>query len=185
MLSNKTLGFIGAGAMAEAILAGLVKQPSIVSDRISIINRKNRDRLALLANKYQLQLDQCHAKNVMSANVVILAVKPKDVQSVLQDWGEKFQKGQLIISVVAGIQLSDIENFVGHGVSVIRAMPNTSATVGCSATAISAGTWATGQELEIAKQIFSTVGTVITVDEDLLDAVTGLSGSGPAYVYYL
>lgn len=185
MLCNKTLGFIGAGAMAEAILAGLVKQPSMSRERISIINRQNHNRLAQLANKYELLFDQCDAEKVLAADIVILAVKPKDVLSALREWSNKFHRGQLIISVVAGIQLRFIENLVGNGVPVIRAMPNTSAAVACSATAISAGTWAKRQDLEIAKMIFSTVGTVTTVDEDLLDAVTGLSGSGPAYVYYM
>lgn len=185
MLINKKLGFFGAGAMAEAIVAGLFEKQIVDKKNVSMINRQNQARISLFMNQYQLTAEQFQVDQVLSSDVIILAVKPKDLFSLLKKWGDQFHEKQCIISVVAGITLECIEAFIHQKVSVIRAMPNTSSSVGFSATALAAGKWAQPHDIEIAKSIFSAIGTVITVKEEMMDIVTGLSGSGPAYFYYM
>lgn len=185
MLIDKRIGFIGAGSMAEAILAGLLEKGEIQKKNLSIINRQDQNRLSELVSKYQLDFNQCKAEKVITADVIILAVKPNDLFDLLKEWGSKFHAEQCLVSVAAGISLKCIETFLQEKVSVIRSMPNTSSSVGFSATALSGGRWAREQDMEIAKQIFSSIGLVLTIKEELMDAVTGLSGSGPAYFYYM
>lgn len=185
MLIDQTIGFLGAGVMSEAIISGLLEQKTVPNHGIAIANRWNTSRIQMLVDEYKLSIDQCQFEHVTKANVVILAVKPKDMLAVLEKWGSHFQKGQLIISVAAGIPVAFIEKFLDQQVAVIRAMPNTSASVGLSMTAITAGAFACEDDLQKAQQIFSAIGSVIQVKEELMDAVTGLSGSGPAFFYYM
>ena len=185
MLESKTIGFIGAGSMAEAILGGLITENKVKPHQVCIVNRENHVRLKELCQRYGLDLSKQKEENVADADIVILAVKPKDMIDVLQKWGRCLKDGQILISVAAGIPTELIENYIQNKVSVLRVMPNTSCHVGLSATAMSQGSRATRQAVEITRQIFSTIGLVIVVEEALMDAVTGLSGSGPAYIYYL
>src|SRR5256886_17153044 len=119
-----------------------------------------------------------------AANIVVLAVKPKDTHEVLDQITGTVREEQLVISVIAGIPLASLERALG-GIPVIRAMPNTSAAVLASATALAAGRHATEDHLQTATRIFEAVGDAVTVPENVLDVVTALSGSGPAYVYRL
>lgn len=185
MLENKTIGFIGAGSMAEAILGGLITKNKVKPGQVSMVNRENQMRLKEICQRYGLDLNRQKEEIVAHADIVILAVKPKDVIDVLRKWGKSFQEGQILISVAAGIPTELIENYIQNQVSVLRVMPNTSCRVGLSATAMSKGSRATREAVEITRLIFSTIGLVIVVEETLMDAVTGLSGSGPAYIYYM
>jgi pyrroline-5-carboxylate reductase len=119
---------------------------------------------------------------VKASDVVVLAVKPQVIDKVLEGASGDFRPGQLVISVAAGVPVAAIESRLADGVHVVRSMPNTPATVDAGATAIAPGTFATEADLEVARKLFAAVGRVVTLDESLLDAVTGLSGSGPAYV---
>lgn len=185
MLASKKIGFIGAGAMTESILDGLVLKGKVKRENIFIMNKVNQSRLEQLALKYQLQISQLDPEKVNQADILILAVKPKDVLDVLKQWGRSWTKKQVLISVVAGISTSLIEKLCYNQVPVIRTMPNTSCSVGLSATAIACGKWALKEHFEIAKYIFHSIGSVYPVDEKMMDVVTGLSGSGPAYFYYM
>lgn len=185
MLSTKKIGFIGAGSMAEAILDGLFAKGKVPKENVFIMNRVNRFRLGHLANKYQLPLSQFDQEKVHQADVLILAVKPNDVIEVLKRWERKWTRKQLLISVVAGISTSLIESMCHERLPVIRTMPNTSCTVGLSATGIACGKWVTSKQLELAKEIFGSIGSVYPIEEKFMDVVTGLSGSGPAYFYYM
>jgi pyrroline-5-carboxylate reductase len=185
MLKDRTIGFIGAGSMAEAILAGLLQQKEVSPKNISMINREDQERLKELTEKYQLDETKQRIETVAKSDILILAVKPKDVPEVLQNWGHLFFEHQLLLSVAAGISTSLIEQHVNERMAVIRVMPNTSCAVGLSATAICPGSRVSPEQLEVARRIFRSIGYVIVVEESLMDAVTGLSGSGPAYVYYL
>lgn len=171
--------------MTKAILSGLFEQKKVSRENIFLINRTNRKKLAQLVDQYQLKEDQTQKERVLQADIVLLAVKPADLFDLLKEIGPKFHRGQCIISVAAGIRLESIEAFLQEEVAVIRAMPNTSASIGLSATALAKGKWASEKEIAIAKQIFASIGMVLTVEEDMLDAVTALSGSGPAYIYFL
>lgn len=171
--------------MAEAILEGLLKRREITSSQVSMVNRGDRDRMSTLVKRYGLEAAKQTIDHVALADVVILAVKPKDAEEALTFWQNRLRPGQLLISVVAGITTQTIEEFVHNRVAVVRAMPNTSCTVGLSATALCGGRAVTEQQFAMAERIFMSVGSVVRVDESAMDAVTGLSGSGPAYIYYM
>lgn len=179
-----TIGFIGAGNMADAMIRGIVGQHVLPADAIWATNRSNRERLYGLAARYAVRVTPTKPPLLDASQVLILAVKPKDVREVLDEITGRVRPEQLVISVAAGIPLNMIERAL-PGISVIRAMPNTSAAVQASATALAPGTLTTDEDLHVATEIFQAVGDTITVTEDVLDVVTGLSGSGPAYVYRL
>ncbi|TCS92807.1 pyrroline-5-carboxylate reductase [Hazenella coriacea] len=185
MLKNRSFGFIGAGSMAESILAGLFGKSEVKPHQVAIINRSDQQRLELLSEKFGFDKQRNITEKINEADIILLTVKPKDMNEVMLEWGQRFRKGQLIISVVAGISTSFIERNIAEQVGVIRVMPNTSCAVGLSATAICRGRWVEECELELVRYIFSLMGSVEIVEEKMMDAVTGLSGSGPAYVYYL
>lgn len=185
MLKNKTIGFIGAGSMAEAIVKGLLSGEMVNPENVFLVNRNDQIRLNGISQRYGLTLNRQTDEYVAQADIVILAVKPKDITEVLQKWRKRLQNRQILISVVAGISTELIENYIQNEVSVVRVMPNTSCAVGLSATAISAGKRATNNAIELAREIFSSIGSVVLVNESMMDTVTGLSGSGPAYIYYL
>jgi pyrroline-5-carboxylate reductase len=117
-----------------------------------------------------------------SVSVLVLAVKPQSFDAVLSEVSQHLRKETLVISVAAGVPISAIEARLAEGTRVIRSMPNTPATVQAGATAISVGSHATPDDVQVARAIFESVGRVVELEESLLDAVTGLSGSGPAYV---
>lgn len=177
--------FIGAGSMAEAMLAGLLKNLGIEADKVSVFNRNRQERLIQLQKTYGIRIPEDRGKAVSEADTVILAVKPKDVQSALIRWRNSFHKGQRIISVAAGVSTEAVEKLVLPGIPVIRAMPNTSCTIGLSATALCAGRWAKSEDMEAARYLFSAIGSTVIVGEEAMDSVTALSGSGPAYIYFM
>lgn len=177
--------FIGAGSMAEAMLAGLLKNQLIAADRVSVFNRNRRERLAALEKSYGVRIPEDRGKAISEADTVILAVKPKDVREALTQWRSSFHERQRIISVVAGVSTEAVEKLIPSGIPVIRAMPNTSCKIGLSATALCAGRWAGSEDMEIARYLFSAIGSAVIVEEEAMDSVTALSGSGPAYIYFM
>lgn len=177
--------FIGAGSMAEAIISGLIQKGRAASAEIAVINRQNHDRLQDLSRCYGVYCPPEKAEAIRHARTIILAVKPKDMEAVLQQWGAIISADQRVISVAAGISTAWIEQRLSSGTAVIRVMPNTSSTIGCSATALCPGQYAEKKDLEDAKQTFDAIGFTVLVTEQDMDVVTGLSGSGPAYIYYL
>jgi pyrroline-5-carboxylate reductase len=184
MTKTKTIAFIGAGSMAEALIAGMTKT-LYKSEQIIVTNRSNKKRLEYMRNTYHVRVEIDKEKAVKEADIIILAMKPKDVVEGINAISETVREDQLIISVLAGVSTDSILSLLKKKVAVVRAMPNTSATIGKSATAIALGRYANKTHLSIAKTLFETVGVVTVVAENDLHAVTGLSGSGPAYVYYL
>lgn len=185
MLDGK-ICFVGAGAMAEAILCGMLDQKIVKPGQISVTNKDDRFRLDELVYNFGVvgDADQKY-RSVQEADILILAMKPKDIVAALEEIREYTSPNQLFISVIAGISTAQISALLGHHAPVIRTMPNTSAIVGLSSTGLCAGQWAEAKHIEIAKKIFEAIGIVIVTEENQLDAITGLSGSGPAYVYYL
>ncbi|MGB9868081.1 MAG: pyrroline-5-carboxylate reductase [Bacillota bacterium] len=187
--SMKSVGFIGAGAMAESLISGIIGAGFCKPEQIWVTNRSNAERLKQLRQKWGVNTVPGKAELLRNSHVVVVAVKPKDVAVALQEMRPYVRQNggpdQLIISVAAGIPIASLERALPSGTPVIRAMPNTSCKVLESATAIARGAHAQDHHMEQAKQLFSCVGKVVEVEENLLDAVTGLSGSGPAYVYLL
>lgn len=178
---KKTLGFVGGGNMAAALVKGLLHS-KVVPPQSIIVSDVKTERLDMLRDKHGIRTTTDNHELVRDADVVVLSVKPQVIDKVLGAIGKDIRPSQLIISVAAGVPVSAMEGRLPDGARVVRTMPNTPATVDAGATAIAPGTHATEEDLEVARQLFAAVGRVVTLDESLLDAVTGLSGSGPAYV---
>lgn len=185
MLAGKSFFFIGAGNICESMVKGLLSTGVVRPGEIWVANRTNSERLNFLRNYYGIVPveDKCAA--AAEADVIILAMKPQDVFPALEELKGCVKDNQLVISVLAGITTLLIEEGLATNLGVVRAMPNTSCAVLESATGLSAGHYTTPEQMQLASAIFRMVGEVVVLDESLLDAVTGLSGSGPAYIYYL
>ncbi len=183
MRIEKTLAFIGAGNMAEALIRGLIGTGAARPDEISASDRR-LDRLDELHKLHGIRTGDNMAVTKAS-DVVILSVKPQVMDKVLQEIAPAITRDKLVISIAAGVPIEAIERRLHPPARIIRTMPNTPALVGAGATALAAGEHATEQDLQVAEKIFNSVGKSVVLDEVLLDAVTGLSGSGPAYVFLI
>ena len=179
-LQNKTIAFIGAGNMAEAFIRGLLAK-LVVAPRQIIATDVRLDRLESLRRQFNIRTESDNAAAVRQADVVVLAVKPQQMSAALATLG--VPPATLIISIAAGITTARLERELGGPARVIRVMPNTPALVGAGAAALCAGKFAVPEDLQTATAILQAVGIVVPVEEKDLDAVTALSGSGPAYVF--
>jgi len=184
ILASHLIGFIGAGNMAEALIRGLVRGNHIQASRV-VASGPRRERLDELQTAYGIDVTTVNAEVAQRCNLVVLSVKPQILDKVLREVGDKLASGTLVISIAAGVDTATIEQAVADGVRVVRAMPNTPALVGAGATAISAGKHAGEADLATARAMFDAVGITVELDETHLDAVTGLSGSGPAYIFLI
>jgi pyrroline-5-carboxylate reductase len=187
-LGGAAICFYGAGSMAEAILRGLAEAQLAKPGNITVLNRSNAERLAELRERYGVipaDTDAKKATALSSADVVILGMKPKDAANAIRTLQHILRPDQLIISVIAGLSISTIQQLLGRDQPVVRTMPNTSSTIGLGATGISFSSSVSAERRELALAMFSAVGMTAVVEEPLIEAVNGVSGSGPAYVYYL
>jgi pyrroline-5-carboxylate reductase len=184
MAGTRTVGVIGAGNMADALVRGLLGRGVVAPERCLVTNSSNDARLARFAREWGGVTTRDKARLVHDADVVVLAVKPAAVPGVLREIAPHVESRHLVISVAAGVTLATLEERLGAA-AVVRAMPNTSTAVAASATAVCAGRHAGEHELGVARELFEAVGRVVTVPERFFDAVTGVSGTGPAYVYLL
>ena len=180
-MEKLTLGFLGAGNMAGALIKGLI-HAGVVEPKKIVASDVKADRLKQLATAHGIRTTQDNHALVREVDVLVLSVKPQAIDKVLTEIGKEVRHETLVISVAAGVPIEALEARLPSGVRVVRSMPNTPATVLAGATAIAAGTHGTEEDLAVARALFEAVGRVVTLDEVLLDAVTGLSGSGPAYV---
>ncbi len=181
----KKIVFIGAGSMAEALIAGMVENKLLESQHVWVTNRSNEERLNELKNKYGVSTSYDTASMLKNADAVLLAMKPKDAAQSLTAIKDLLEDQTLLISVLAGVSLDSMEKVVKKAMPIVRAMPNTSATIGESATGFAVNKHVSAEQIEMVKQILQTAGIARLVEEEQIDAVTGLSGSGPAYIYYL
>jgi len=179
--SKSAIGFLGAGNMAGALILGLIQSEAVTPERILASDVK-QERLTQLSKEYGIRVTLDNHALVRDSAVIVLSVKPQVVDKVLTVIGPDVRKDQLVISIAAGVPIAALEARLPQGTRVVRTMPNVAALALAGATAISAGTHATESDLRAARGMFEAVGRVVTLDESLLDAVTGLSGSGPAYV---
>jgi pyrroline-5-carboxylate reductase len=175
--------FIGAGNMAEAIVSGMVAAQFCAPEKI-IMTDVRPERLADLETEYGVSTSTDN-KVVKNAEIVVLAVKPQVMAEVLKGIAPVLRTETLIISIAAGISSAKIEALLGGTRRVVRVMPNTPALVGQGASAITAGLNADEADIEVTEAILGCVGLTVRVQENEMDAVTALSGSGPAYVFYL
>jgi pyrroline-5-carboxylate reductase len=183
MLKNMNIGFIGGGNMSEAIMRGLLAG-GVAPERI-VASEPVAGRRDFLGGTYGVKVTVDNKSSVSASDVIILAVKPQVSAEVLGGLAGCVTRAKLIVSIMAGISTGKIEETLGDEVRVVRVMPNTPALVLQAASALAPGSHATVQDLEVATAIFDLLGKTYVVGEKLLDAVTGLSGSGPAYVYTL
>jgi pyrroline-5-carboxylate reductase len=179
----KTIGFIGSGNMAEALIKGLISAGLYKPANIFISDIRPQ-RLKQLAKKYKVKPAKDNRELAGKADTIVLSVKPQNMTEALESIKDAISSKKLIISIAAGVKTSRIADVLGN-VAIIRAMPNTPALIGEGASALFANAKAK-QMLKKAKAVFSAVGQVVVVDnEDLIDAVTAVSGSGPAYYFLL
>ena len=178
-----SLTFIGGGRMAEALIHGILTAGLLAPDRILVVDPAP-DRRELLANRFGIQVFAAAKGPPTRSPACILAVKPQVMGAVLDDLSGRLENDPLVISIAAGIPIRFIEERLAPAAPrVIRVMPNTPALVGAGAAAVARGSTATAADLEAAVAIFEAVGIAVVVEEKDLDAVTGLSGSGPAYAF--
>jgi pyrroline-5-carboxylate reductase len=179
-----TIAFLGAGNMAEALVKGLLRAHVATPSEIICTDRRT-ERGPELTHKYGIRFQKDNLAAVREAGIVVLSVKPQAMNKLLEEIKPGLDQTKLVISIAAGVPIEAIERKVGHGIRIIRTMPNTPALVGAGATALAAGEHATEADLAQARALFEAVGLAVVVDEPLLDAVTGLSGSGPAYIFLI
>ncbi|GAE27831.1 pyrroline-5-carboxylate reductase [Halalkalibacter wakoensis JCM 9140] len=184
MIKQK-VAFLGAGSMAEAIISGLLSNKKLTPEQIYVTNRQNKARLSELKELYGVHVNTNHEQIVKSADIIILAMKPAGVKEAVASIRSFTSENQLFISVLAGITTEYLSYLLGHNAPIIRTMPNTSASVGSSATVISPGAYVHDAQLQIAASMFESIGIVKHVKETDLDSLTAIVGSGPAYMYYL
>lgn len=181
-LSGDTIGFIGGGQMAEAMVRGLLAAGLVAGDRI-VIAEPNADRCGFLQDQYGVTCTQDAETVCRASSLLVLAIKPQMAPQVLAQYRPFVTGRHLVISIMAGIPLRTLADSFAEPVRLIRVMPNTPALVLAAATAFSANQEATVEDRGKATALFSAVGTCVEVAENQLDAVTGLSGSGPGYVF--
>ncbi|HKQ69716.1 MAG TPA: pyrroline-5-carboxylate reductase, partial [Polyangiaceae bacterium] len=180
-MQDKKIGFVGAGNMAGALIKGLIHSGTVAGAQILASDVRD-ERLAELEAEHGISTTKDNAKLAGWADVVVLAVKPQVVDKVVTPIAKAIRPGTLVISIAAGVPIEALESRLPAGARVIRAMPNTAAIALAGAAAIAPGSHASEEDIAVARRLFEATGRVVVLDESLLDAVTGLSGSGPAYI---
>lgn len=178
---DKKLAFIGGGNMAEAIISGLLDK--LVIERTNITVLEKRPERCVYLEKYGIRAVTDEIESIKNADIIVLAIKPQQFAEVVEQL-RPVRPDSLVISILAGTRIERIEQALGGPVRVVRVMPNTPALVGEGMAGISAGTNATEDDITVTKFIFDQLGKSVIVPEPMLDLVTGVSGSGPAYVFY-
>jgi pyrroline-5-carboxylate reductase len=184
MTLDKKIAFLGAGNMAGALVKGLLGAHACLPEQI-LVTDVREERLAQLKREHGVATSLDNAYAATWADVVVLATKPQIFDRLLTQIENAVRPETLVISIAAGVPVSAIEGRLPPSTRVVRTMPNTPALVEAGATAIAAGTHATPDDLAVTRAIFASVGVVVQLDESLLDAATGLSGSGPAYIFLI
>jgi pyrroline-5-carboxylate reductase len=184
ILASHTIGFIGAGNMAEAMIRGLVRGRHVPAVHV-VASAPRQERLDELKRDYAIDVTTVNREVVERCGLIVMSVKPQILEKVLREVAEHMRPGTLVVSIAAGIDTASIEATLPDDMRVVRAMPNTPALVGAGATAISPGKHASAADMAVARALFDAVGITVELEETHLDAVTGLSGSGPAYIFLI
>lgn len=182
MAKKNHIAIIGSGKMGDTIISGLLSANFISADAITATDRSEK-RLAYIQQKHGVKVTSDNTLAVKGANIVILCVKPQNAEKVCGGLRDAVSGGDLVISIMAGITIDKLESLLPEGTSVLRAMPNTPTQVNAGMTAIAAGKHVSDAQRATAQELFSCIGNTILLDERHFDAVTGLSASGPAFIY--
>jgi len=180
----KTIVFVGAGSMAQAMIQGWMKEDTVSPDDVYVMNKSDRAKLSSLKETYGVNVVCENKEIVKTADLVILAMKPKDVQAGMEAIAPLLPLNAVVLSVLAGVPMDTIEQGLGKR-PIARCMPNTSANVGMSASAVAWNREIKKEEKIEILHLLQAIGIVKEVEEEQLHVVTALSGSGPAYIYYL
>ena len=180
-MKTRRIGMLGAGNMAGALIRGLLASKSVTPEQIRASDVR-KEHLEELEAKYSIKTHTDNKQLVSWANLVVVAVKPQVIDRVLDQLNEGLSPDTLVVSIAAGVPLHSIEARLPKGARVVRAMPNTAAIALAGATGIAPGSHATEEDLRVTQALFAAIGRSVVLEEALIDAVTGLSGSGPAYV---
>lgn len=183
-MSNVQLGFLGAGNMAEAIARGILGA-RILAPREMLAADVQERRRRLFQEGLGIPAREDNASVVDAAPTLLVAVKPQQFDGALAALGSHFGPGKLVLSICAGLSTGHVEEVLAPGTRVVRAMPNTPMLVGRGMVGLSAGKHATAEDLAAAERLLGAAAEILRVPEDLMDAVTAVSGSGPAYFFYL
>ena len=185
MLSGKVVGIIGAGNMGEVLIRGLIESGKVKKTDI-IACDANQERLSYIAKTYEIKTSSSNVEIVNKASIVIIAVKPQNIDELLEELSASSHEGHLFISIAAGVTTERLAAKMHHKSGIIRVMPNAPASVLAGIAALCPGKNVSPEDLQSAEAIFDCVGrTVIIKNESLMDVVTGLSGSGPAFVFLM
>jgi pyrroline-5-carboxylate reductase len=184
MKLEQNIGFLGTGNMAEALIKGLVSA-GVVEPQQIYGSDPRRERAEEMRKRFGIHATVHNEEVVRHAEIVVLSIKPQILPQVLDQVSPQLKPHALVISIAAGVPITAIEQRLPAGTRVVRTMPNTPALVGAGATAIAAGQHAKDDDVEATRRIFDAVGMTVVLEESQLDAVTGLSGSGPAYVFLI
>lgn len=182
-IAGKKIGFIGTGKMGEALIKGILHAKLVTPDRV-FAGDADTAKLKLLEKTFRINICGNNCDTVQNSDIIIIAVKPQIVPKVLEEIRDSIKK-KLIISIAAGVPIETYENALPEGAKVVRVMPNIAATVLEAASAVCSGSAVTEEEEAAAIGIFNSIGKTVVLPEHLLDAVTGLSGSGPAYIFLI
>lgn len=183
-IKNLNIGMIGGGAMAENILRGVLTAGLFSEEQITVSDILS-ERLAYLKDAFKLETSLDNHEVVSKSDIIVLSVKPQNIKVLLENIRPVVDEKKLVLSIAAGVKTQTIFQGLSGKARIIRIMPNIAARVLESASALCLGPSATSDDLNIARQIFEAIGKTVVVDEDLMDAVTGLSGSGPAYLFLI
>lgn len=181
-LKDKNIGIIGIGKMGSSLIHGILDSKIINSSNVYASDIYNLS-LEKLHDELGINVSTDNKQTIMNSDIIILAVKPQIIRTVLAGLKDDVTEDKLLISIAAGVPISEIENELKSGTKLIRVMPNIAATVGEASSAICPGENTTNEDIDIALEIFKTVGTARVVPEYLMDAFTGVSGSGPAFIF--
>lgn len=181
---NKRIAFIGSGNMGEALIKGIT-YVSVFKNKNIIVTDIRKERLEHIKGLYKVNTTTDNRYAVKKSDIVLLAVKPQIISKVVKEIGDLIDRGKLIITIAAGITISSIQDNLKKKGKIIRVMPNTPAIVREGVSAIACSNDISKKDIEITKRIFNAVGRTVIVDESMMDAVTGLSGSGPAYIFLI
>lgn len=183
ILKNKRICFLGTGNMAESLISGLIE--SKISDKKSLTATDIRsERLKIISKKFKIAVSTNNIAPIKSSDIIIIAVKPKQIDNLLLEIKDNIKQNQLVISIATGITTKHINNYLPN-VPVIRIMPNTPALVGEGVYVLCKGKYARRNHLDTVVKMLYSIGTVMVESEKMMNAVTAISGSGPAYVFYL